>query len=92
MSSSQFWVAFEGSAVEDGEMDVRDLAPALLALGDVIQAANRALNGSRAEANLRVRATKRVRFEALLSIIRALGDMLDSIAQKIPSGRSPPKL
>lgn len=84
MSSSQFLVAFEGAAFEDGEMDVRDLAPALLALGDVIQAANRALNGDRAEASLKVRATNRGSFEALLSIdvsfLQSIGDMLDAYA------------
>ena len=46
MSTSHFGIAFEGPAFDDGEIDVRDLAPALLALGDVIQAANHALNGS----------------------------------------------
>jgi len=42
MTSSTFRIAFEGAALEDGEIDVRDLAPALLALGDVVQAAKRA--------------------------------------------------
>lgn len=84
MSSSQFRVAFEGEAFDDGEMDVRDLAPALLALGDVIQAANRALNGDRADASLKVRATNHGSFEALLSVdvslLSSLGSLLDLTA------------
>lgn len=45
MSRSSFRVAFEGEPFAEGEIDVNDLAPALLALGDVIQAANRASTG-----------------------------------------------
>ena len=53
MSSSSFRIAFEGEPFAEGEIDVNDLAPALLALGEVIQAANRALNGDRADARLK---------------------------------------
>lgn len=83
MSSSAFRIAFEGEPFADGEIDVNDLAPALLALGDVVQAANRALNGNRADARLKVRATKEGSFEALLSIdvsmVDAIKDMLDAV-------------
>lgn len=68
MSDSSFLFVFEGPAFADGEIDVRDLAPALLALGDVVRAANRAVNGDRAEASLKLRATNEGSFEALLSI------------------------
>lgn len=84
MSSSAFRIAFEGEAFEDGEIDVNDLAPALLALGDVVQSANRALNGDRADARLKLKATREGSFEALLSIdismIDAIKDMLDAVA------------
>ena len=40
MSSTEFSVAFQGAPFENGEIDVNDLAPALLALGDVVQPAN----------------------------------------------------
>lgn len=84
MSSTSFRIAFEGEPFSDGEIAVSELAPALLALGDVVQAANRALNGERAEARLKLRATNAGSFEALLSIdvsmIGALKDMLDAVA------------
>jgi hypothetical protein len=83
VSSTSFRIAFEGEPFDDGEIAVSELAPALLALGDVVQAANHALNGERAEARLKLRATNLGSFEALLSIdvsmIGALKDMLDAV-------------
>lgn len=84
MGSSSFRIAFEGEPFSEGEIDVNDLAPALLALGDVVQAANRALNGDRASARLKLRATNQGSFEAVLSIdvsmIDAIKDILDAVA------------
>ncbi|MFZ5674414.1 MAG: hypothetical protein ACOZAM_15770 [Pseudomonadota bacterium] len=81
MSESDFKVVFSGPAVEEGEIDVRDLAPALLALGDVFQAANTALNGSESTASVKVRATASGSFEVNLTLVQevasALGVMLD---------------
>jgi hypothetical protein len=83
MSSSSFRIAFEGSIFDRGEMDVRDLAPALLALGEVVQAANRVVNGDRAQATLKMKATSRGSFVALLSIdvsiMTAITDLLDVV-------------
>lgn len=84
MSSSKFRIAFKGTVFDQGEMDVRDLAPALLALGDVVQAANAVVNGDRAQATLKMKATSRGSFVALLSIdisvLTAITDLLDVVA------------
>lgn len=80
MSSTQFNVAFEGEPFENGEIDVNDLAPALLALGDVIQSANSVLNGDRADARLKLRATQKGSFDALLNLdVSWITDMLDAV-------------
>lgn len=85
MSTGTFRIAFEGEPFASGEIDVNDLAPSLLALGDLIQSANSALNGKRAKATLKVRATNSSCFEAFLSIdvsmVAAAIDMLDMIAE-----------
>lgn len=47
-------IIFQGEAVEDGAMDVRELAPSLLALGDVFSSANAVLNGEQARVVVRV--------------------------------------
>lgn len=48
MSEARFSLIFRGLAVDNGEIDVHDLAPALLAVGDLLQAANQAINGEQA--------------------------------------------
>ncbi len=81
MAKTRFEIAFEGDPFDDGEIDVRDLAPTLLAFGNVVQAANKALNGDRAEARLKVAATDKGSFVAALSMdVSWLTDMLDVVS------------
>lgn len=78
---STFKIGFDGPSVENGEIDVADLAPALLALGELFSAANQALNKDRAEAKLRIRATEKGSFVALLSLdVSFVADLLDMVA------------
>lgn len=76
-----FKIGFDGPAVANGEIDVADLAPALLALGELFSAANRALNQDRAETRLKIRASEKGSFVALLSLdVSFLTDLLDMVA------------
>ncbi len=80
MSSTEFSVVFEGSPFENGEIDVNDLAPALLALGNVVQSANSVLNGDRADARLKMRATQKGSFDAVLNLdVSWVADLLDVV-------------
>lgn len=57
LSPAHFRLTYDGAALEHHEMDVRELAPALLAAGDMLEAATRALNGDRVKAQVNVRAS-----------------------------------
>ncbi len=79
MSEENLTLVFDGSGVEKGEIDVQDLAPALLAIGDLIQSANKAINGDRAKISVRVRATAEGSFEVDLSLVQSLLETTKSL-------------
>lgn len=58
MSKAAFHVLYDGPALASHEMNVHDLAPALLAFGELIEQANETLNGGkRAKVTLNVKAS-----------------------------------
>lgn len=57
---SNFRLTYDGPALESSEMDVRELAPALLAAGDLLDAATRVLNGERSKPQINVRGSFKV--------------------------------
>jgi hypothetical protein len=65
-SSAELSLSFEGDALNDGVIDVRDLAPSLIALGEVFTQANDLLNERQASIQLGIRATQRGSFEVQL--------------------------
>jgi hypothetical protein len=79
MTDSNFKVIFRGPAVDTGDIDVRDLAPALLALGDVFQSASDTLNGDRVKTAVRVKATEAACFQVDLSVVQSIGETLHSL-------------
>ena len=71
MRRDAFTLAYDGPALRDGAMDVRDLAPALMALGQLLDAANTNLNGSSSQIKLQVKATERGSFQIGLELIQS---------------------
>ncbi|MDD9901192.1 MAG: hypothetical protein OXT65_09465 [Alphaproteobacteria bacterium] len=72
MSEANLTLIFDGFGVENGEIDVQDLAPALLSMGELIQAANHEINGNKAQIAVKVRATAEGSFEVDLTLIQSL--------------------
>jgi hypothetical protein len=79
MNDEKLTLIFDGAGVENGEIDVQDLAPALLALGDLIQSANSAINGNRAKISVRVHATAEGSFEVDLTLLQSLIETTKSV-------------
>lgn len=66
-------IRYDGPALIDHEMDVQDLAPALLALADIVQIANRKFNGEQADIRVLVDADVEQRcFQIDLSLVQSV--------------------
>lgn len=81
MSEARFTLIFRGPAVDNGEIDVQDFAPALLAIGDLLQSANEAINGDLAKVAVKVRATAEGSFEVDLSLWQQIMESIFSYAE-----------
>jgi hypothetical protein len=67
---TQLDIIYEGPAVADGSMNVKDLAPAMLAIGTLFETANTISNGQLASINIKVRATSPGSFHILYEVIQ----------------------
>jgi hypothetical protein len=56
MPAERFQFAYDGRELRNSAMDVYELGPALIAIGDLVRDTNRLLNGDRAAVDLRVDA------------------------------------
>ncbi|MBC9175926.1 hypothetical protein IBL25_03065 [Roseomonas ludipueritiae] len=56
MARTTLRITYDGPALRDGTMEVRDLAPALLAMGRLLEDANRVVNGPKSQVAVRVTA------------------------------------
>ncbi len=80
MSRTSFQVVYDGSALAGSTIDVRELAPALLAFGDAIEQANFTLNDGRTSVALRVNASfKSGCFGIDFSVVQSLMSQVTSL-------------
>lgn len=80
MSKAKFHVLYDGPALENNVMDVNDLAPALLALGDLLEEANRSINGPGTKITLNVKASFKtgcfgIELDVVQSLMQQLGGL-----------------
>lgn len=74
LSRADFTLTYDGPALQNHEMDVRDLAPAMLAVGELFDAMNMLLNGEAAEVQVKVRAHQPGCFSVIFDIIQGWRD------------------
>jgi len=79
MSEASTTIAYLGPDVDDGSMDVADLAPALLAASRLVTAANRVLNQDRAEVRVRVAALRSGSFEVELQVLSSIWEQAKAL-------------
>lgn len=76
----KFSIKYDGPALVTHEMDVRELAPALLALSDMIKAANHVLYGEKSDVQINVHGTfKGGSFGIDLSAVRTVYETITSL-------------
>lgn len=77
---SNITIAYTGSTVDDGTMDVSILGPALMALGTLVNEANNALNNDNSQIAVKVNADfQKGSFEIQLDVIRTITAQLQSL-------------
>lgn len=62
-ANTSFVISYDGEALYNHLMDVRDLAPALLSIGQLFDAANKILNDDKVTMNVKVKALNQGSFE-----------------------------
>lgn len=81
MSTVEFQLAYDGEDVRGHTMDVQELAPALMALGNLIRDANTQINGDRSKVKVFVQSDFEhkcflIHFEVVQTILSHIGDIL----------------
>lgn len=90
MAETTFGVKYQGPALEDGRMLVRDLAPALLALGDLVKEASAELYPDLPTPSLEIQATERSSFDVHLVVnaADAWEQVMNMLNSKAPTALS----
>lgn len=70
--NATFHVRYDGPALSSHEMDVKDLAPALLALGELIEEVNTTVNGPRVNIAVNIKATNPGSVDVVLTAAQTL--------------------
>lgn len=74
MSHAEFILTYDGPALANHEMNVRDLAPAMLAVGEAFEGLNSLFNGKSAQLAVNVRAHQPGCFTVAFDIVQIAKD------------------
>jgi hypothetical protein len=74
MTKENFQISYDGQALVNHEMDVKDLAPALLSLGELLEEVNKTINGDRVNVVVNIKATSPGSLVIDLSVAQSMVD------------------
>lgn len=74
MSHAEFTLTYDGPALRNHEMNVRDLAPAMLSVGEAFEALNALQNGKAAQIAVNVRAHQPGCFSVAFDVVQVVKD------------------
>lgn len=77
---TEFTLTYDGPALRGHEMNVRDLAPAMLGVGEVFEALNRLYNGKAADVAVNVRAHQPACFTVVFDVSQAIKSATEFLA------------
>ena len=72
-TQAQIDLVYHGPDVESGSMEVRDLAPAMLAMAALFESVALVANGDRAKININLKSTSTNSFHMGLDILNTIG-------------------
>jgi hypothetical protein len=76
-----FSIRYDGPALSNHEMDIKDLAPALLSFGELLEKTNQLINGTDTKLNVMLRATEEGSIEIHLSTVQDfMGQMVSLLS------------
>jgi len=79
MDRANVTISFHGPAVDAGEIDIADLAPALLHFSDLFKEAHRALRLETPRLQVMVKATAANCFSVDISIVQSIGEQISQL-------------
>ncbi|MEA2007087.1 MAG: hypothetical protein U9O20_02915 [Patescibacteria group bacterium] len=77
--TEKFSIKYDGPALAGHEMNVKDFAPALLAIGELFDEANIVLNENRTKIDVNIRATKEGSVDIDLSMVQSVIDQAKTL-------------
>lgn len=80
MSQADFTLTYDGPALKNHEMNVRDLAPAMLGVGEVFEALNTLYNGKATDIAVNVRAHEPGCFTVVFDVIQHIKGATEFLA------------
>jgi hypothetical protein len=79
MNGTELTISYDGESLKNHSMDVKELAPALLSMGKLLDETNRLVNGAETSIKVQVKAHEPGSFEIVLELTQSLTSQLTKL-------------